>query len=179
MADINVYSQTVDVTLNNSAPSITVDPAMFDVTIDTTTSEITISPSGNTLSLNVNQYEITLQPVGIQGPPGSIWYNGTGAPSSSLGTNGDYYLDNASRSYYEKILGVWTLVGSLTGISAYAHTQNTASVTWTINHNLSRRPIITLFSAGGQVIEGNIIHTSTNQAIAYFVIATRGTARCV
>jgi len=177
--DIHVYSQNMDVTLQNVAPAITVTPATYNVDIHPVTSVIELRPSANTFDVSVTQYEITLQPTGIQGPPGSVWYNGTGAPSSSLGTDGDYYLDNVSRSYYEKILGVWVLIGTFSGLTAYTHTQNTAATTWTINHNLGRRPTITLFNVGNQVIEANLIHTSTNQAIAYFTVATRGTARCI
>jgi hypothetical protein len=179
MHDIHVYSNNLDVTVQNTAPPITVTPAIYNVDIHPNTSVIEVRPSVNTFSVAISQYEITLQPTGIQGPPGSVWYNGTGAPSALLGANGDYYLDNVSRSYYEKVLGVWVLVGTFSGITAYTHTQNTAATTWTINHNLGRRPTITLFSIGNQVIEANLIHTSTNQAIAYFTLATRGTARCI
>lgn len=179
MADIQVYTNNLDVSLQNTAPAISVTPAAYNVDVHPVTSVISVIPSLNTLDVTIAQYEITLQPTGIQGPPGSAWYNGTGAPSILLGTNGDYYLDNVSRNYYQKVLGSWVLVGTFSGIVAYTHTQTTAAFIWTINHNLGRRPTITLFSVGSQVIDANIIHTSTNQAIAYFNIATAGTARCL
>lgn len=51
--------------------------------------------------------------TGPQGPPGSTWYTGNGAPSDSLGVDGDLYLDNTSSSYYEKFSGHWVFQGVL------------------------------------------------------------------
>lgn len=55
-------------------------------------------------------------PPGPPGTPGSRWYTGSGAPSSGLGLDGDFYLDSVSpNDYYEKISGTWTLQGQLSG----------------------------------------------------------------
>lgn len=40
---------------------------------------------------------------------------GNGAPSNSLGENGDFYLDNTNGNYYVKIAGMWILRGNLQG----------------------------------------------------------------
>ena len=40
---------------------------------------------------------------------------GSGAPSSGLGKDGDFYLDTVSADYYTKAAGTWTLQGTLTG----------------------------------------------------------------
>ena len=47
---------------------------------------------------------------------GAEWHNGTGAPAGSLGSLGDYYLDQTGGDFYEKT-GVlsWTLRGNLRG----------------------------------------------------------------
>ncbi len=48
------------------------------------------------------------------GVPGSVWYNGNGVPSDTLGIDGDYYVDYATNSYYYKDLNTWgSPIGSL------------------------------------------------------------------
>ena len=64
------------------------------------------------------------------------------------------------------------------GFVGYTHNQIQALSTWTINHNLGKRPSIVLLSVGGVEFNGTIIHTSINQAIVYLEIATAGTAQC-
>ena len=59
----------------------------------------------------------------------------------------------------------------------YTHTQSSASLTWTINHNLGFNPSVEILSVGGVEIEAQVTHTSVNQTIINFVIATAGTAR--
>lgn len=56
---------------------------------------------------------------GIKGDPGegSFIFTGTGVPSSSLGENGDFYIDSTGGSYYSKIAGSWVYQGSFGGTS--------------------------------------------------------------
>lgn len=42
------------------------------------------------------------------GPQGASFLVGTGAPASSLGTDGDYYLDAGSGTIYSKATGSWS-----------------------------------------------------------------------
>lgn len=54
-------------------------------------------------------------PAGPAGQPGSVWFNGSGAPAGGLGVIGDYYINNDNGNYYEKTLvSTWTLLGNLT-----------------------------------------------------------------
>lgn len=58
--------------------------------------------------------------TGSTGAPGSVWYNGSGTPSVSLGNNGDYYLDSSvntttSGNVYQKSSGVWAQIGNILG----------------------------------------------------------------
>jgi hypothetical protein len=52
---------------------------------------------------------------GSNGIDGATWLFGTGAPESSLGQNGDFYLDTAAWSVYVKAAGDWESVGSIKG----------------------------------------------------------------
>ena len=60
---------------------------------------------------------------------------------------------------------------------SYTHTQASAASTWTINHNLGFRPSVELLSTGSQEIEGDVVHTSTNQTVVTFTSAVAGFAR--
>lgn len=56
--------------------------------------------------------------IGPAGTNGSVWYSGSGAPSSGTGANGDYYLDTASGDVYQKAAGAWgSSITNLTGPS--------------------------------------------------------------
>ncbi len=52
-----------------------------------------------------------------------IIHNGDGAPSLSLGSPGDYYIDNLSGDFYKNLSGYWTIVGNFKG-SPGANGQN-------------------------------------------------------
>jgi hypothetical protein len=52
---------------------------------------------------------------GTAGVNGATWRNGTGVPSSSLGSNGDFYLNLANSDVYNKISGSWVLVANIRG----------------------------------------------------------------
>jgi hypothetical protein len=42
----------------------------------------------------------------------STWYNGSGVPASTLGNNGDYYLNTSTGSIYQKSSGAWAVIFS-------------------------------------------------------------------
>jgi hypothetical protein len=56
---------------------------------------------------------------GADGPPGATWYSGAGSPATSLGINGDFYLqtDSASGSedVFKKSGGTWSADATLAG----------------------------------------------------------------
>jgi hypothetical protein len=55
-------------------------------------------------------------PTGATGPVGSAVRNGAGAPSSGLGSNGDFYIDTTAKALYgPKTTGVWGSSTSLIG----------------------------------------------------------------
>jgi hypothetical protein len=52
---------------------------------------------------------------GVDGADGAVWWNGTGTPGSSLGVDGDFYLDLDNGDVYNKISGLWTWVANIQG----------------------------------------------------------------
>jgi hypothetical protein len=56
----------------------------------------------------------------------SIWRNGAGAPSNSLGINGDYYLDTATGNVYFKASGTYSVVANIKGADATSNPRITS-----------------------------------------------------
>ncbi len=56
--------------------------------------------------------------------------------------------------------------------------QSVASTTWTVNHNLGFRPDVEILNSGGRKMSAEVLHTSINQVICYFNVATTGCVRC-
>lgn len=54
-------------------------------------------------------------PAGPQGQPGTSFRVGVGAPSDSLGIDGDSYLDYSTYDLYVKSNGTWVKVGNIAG----------------------------------------------------------------
>jgi len=59
---------------------------------------------------------------------------------------------------------------------AYAHTQGTASATWTILHNLDFYPNVTVVDSAGTIVEGEITYTNRNQVVLTFAASFSGKA---
>src|ERR1700748_2246806 len=74
-------------------------------------------------------------PGGPTGAAGSVWYNGNGVPSSGLGGNADYYLDDLTGKVYSKSTGSCVQVATLgSGSTSYVpFTATTASYTLPAN----------------------------------------------
>jgi hypothetical protein len=67
-------------------------------------------------------------PQGPTGANGATWRNGTGVPSSSLGSNGDFYLNLANSDVYNKISGAWVWVTNIHGATGATGPQGPAGV---------------------------------------------------
>lgn len=65
------------------------------------------------------------------------------------------------------------------GASGYDFIQSTTATSWTVNHNLGHRPLVTVYSVGGLEIEAEVAHISNNQTVISFVTPTAGSARFV
>lgn len=61
----------------------------------------------------------------------------------------------------------------------HTHTQGSPSPTWTINHNLGRRPLVSLLNLAGSEVIAEIEHTSDNQVVARFSTPSTGYANCI
>lgn len=62
--------------------------------------------------------------------------------------------------------------------SFYLHTQAVPSDTWTITHNLGKRPSIVVVDSGGSECEGDVSYTTDNQLTITFSAGFSGVACC-
>jgi hypothetical protein len=58
----------------------------------------------------------------------------------------------------------------------YRHVQSVAASTWTVVHNLEKRPAITVVDSGGDIWFGNVHYDSDNQVTISFGVAFGGEA---
>ena len=100
-------------------------------------------------------------PTGAAGADGAMWLSGSGTPSSTLGDDGDYYLDFASNDIYKKTLGVWS---KETNIAAGAN-----GATW---HNGLGAPASNLGADGDYYLDTNTSEVYNKTSATWTVIAS-------
>lgn len=67
----------------------------------------------------------------------TIWYSGDGAPESSQGANGDYYLNETTADIYKKAGGSWGLIINIKGATGPAGTGLTGNKYYTYSAGTS------------------------------------------
>lgn len=118
---------------------------------------------------------VEIASIGIQGPRGKGMLHGEGPPSNSLGLDGEFYIDIISNKLYgPKENGEWGASVNLGG--TYTHTQDVASNTWVINHNLDYYPNIEVVDSAGNDVVGNYQFVNANTLVATFTHPFAGKA---
>lgn len=51
---------------------------------------------------------------------------------------------------------------------SYSNDFGAPALSWVVNHNLGRYPVLKILSAGNVEIEAEVVHASVNQAVIYF-----------
>lgn len=67
------------------------------------------------VDLGDGRVQINYTGSGGGGGGGSVWRNGSGVPSNSLGSNGDYYLNDDNGDVYLKASGTYSVVANIKG----------------------------------------------------------------
>ena len=67
------------------------------------------------------------------------------------------------------------VVGGLQG-TTFVFTQMVASSTWTINHNLGKRPSVSVVTSGGDEVIGDVHYIDDNNLIVTFTFMFAGVA---
>jgi len=60
---------------------------------------------------------------------------------------------------------------------SFVHTQTFLNSSWTVTHNLDRRPLLQLI-VGGEVVAARVTYPSLNSALVEFATPVVGTANC-
>jgi len=128
-------------------------------------------------NINVERVEnvVEISSIGIQGPRGKGLLHGEGAPLNSIGIDGEFYIDIVTNKMYgPKASGEWGDPVNLGG--TYVHTQDVASNTWVINHNLDYYPNIEIVDSAGNDVVGNYQFVNANILVATFTDPFAGKA---
>lgn len=113
----------------------------------------------------------TLAAIAAQGMSAVATVIGPQGPAGASGSAGVELSASAGN--------VLTLEADGLAVLTYTHTQGTPSAMWTVNHNLSTYPAVTVMDSGGSEVEGDIQHTSVNQTVLMFTAAFSGKARFI
>lgn len=117
-----------------------------------------IHPPANTGDgTNVEDDPMTTYPYGSN----NYWTSGDLVPPE-LASNTDPELTTADLSNFD-----------------YVHSQLSASATWVVQHNLGRKPVVSIVDPDGNLLVAAIEHVSNDVLHAVFQSDKTGTARCV
>lgn len=122
--------------------------------------EATYGSASKTVTVTVNEKGVVtaIEEQDIEIAAGQVTYTNTEYP---LITN------------LEEMLDQLVLIATR---QTYVHTQSVASMTWTIAHNLGRRPSVTIIDAAGDLSVARIAYTDLNNLTLTFSEAITGTA---
>ena len=102
--------------------------------------------------------------TGSDGADGSVWRNGSGAPSNGLGANGDYYLDTATADVYAKSGGTYSIVANIKGLDGIgAGTVTSVGLTAPTGLTVSGSPVTSSGTLALSLTSGYSIPTTTKQ----------------
>ena len=154
---------------------------MSEVKIELNQINNNVSVDETNVEINLTEQivNVDLGTSGPQGPRGTSLLNGVGAPSSSLGIEGDFYLNTSNMNLYGPKTGSsWGSPTDLVGSQelGYVHIQEVASATWSITHGLGFVPNITVVDTAGTVVEGSYNYPNSNTVVLTFVGAFSGRA---
>jgi hypothetical protein len=146
-------------------------------------SQINNNVSVNETNVDINLTEqivnVDLGTSGPQGPRGTGLLNGVGAPSESLGINGDFYLNTLNMNLYgPKTDSGWGTPTDLVGSQelGYVHIQSVPSSVWNVTHGLGFTPNITVVDTAGTVVEGSYNYPNSNTVVLTFIGGFSGRA---
>ena len=136
-------------------------------------------PARNTVEVNTETTEVSITTEGIPGPRGYGWLSGEGAPDSSIGKNGDFYVDTLENSFWgPKSPAGWPASPFYVPGTPrrHVHTQALPASTWTINHTLDGYPSVMVVDSAATVVIGEVSYVSTSQVVVEFTAPFSGYA---
>lgn len=147
------------------------EEASANVTIQDILNSVTVSETdANSVTVVASTF------VNSAGSSSSLYYS-TGAPSDSLGSEGDFYIDTASGKLWgPRNEASWASDPLPLIPKRYTHTQSSASSSWTISHTLEGFPSVTVVDSAGTVVVGTVSYDSASSVTVSFESAFAGKA---
>lgn len=71
---------------------------------------------------------------------------------------------------------LWNIIQNLYARDHFIHTQSLASTTWTVTHNMGKRPSVSIVDSSGYEVIASVNHVSVNQLVITFSSAFSGVA---
>jgi len=72
----------------------------------------------------------------------------------------------------------WKAINTGSSSSTYVHDQGIAANVWLINHDMGKKPSITIVNSAESVVEGDVQYIDENRALVSFKNAFKGKAYC-
>lgn len=136
-------------------------------------------PTNSVVVSDTQPNTVLVSVVGAAGDRGSSILSGSGEPSSILGGVGDIYIDSSTGDFWgPKTSSGWPASPFYSaGLTRrYVHTQNAASASWQITHNLGGYPAVTIVDSASTVVIGEVSYISTSQIRVDFTAPFSGYA---
>tara|TARA_R110000823_G_scaffold209460_1_gene339682 strand:+ start:448 stop:834 length:387 start_codon:yes stop_codon:yes gene_type:complete len=96
--------------------------------------------------------------------------------SGSAGESGYVLTTDGLETLWKNPRGESGASSTINLSSTYTHTQSSASTTWTVNHNLDRRPSVTIVTSTEAVVIGDVFYNNDNQLTITISHANSGKA---
>jgi hypothetical protein len=92
----------------------------------------------------------------------------------------NFYINQVSITPEHVIHGYMPGQPGAPGAGGQDFTQSfSVASTWTVNHNLNKRPAVTVMDLGGAVIGADILHLNSTQCLISFNTPQAGSVRCI
>ena len=91
--------------------------------------------------------------AGADGADGAEWFVSSGAPSGTVGDNGDFCVDSTTGNFYKKVADVWVLQGSLKGTTGAQGIQGTKGDAGTSIYSGDGAPSDSLYANGDLYVD--------------------------
>jgi len=144
------------------------DVNIVDINLTVTegaSNSVSVAQTSNAITAVQTTNSVTVASVGLQGaqgPQGADGFVGSDGPQGPQGPQG--------------ATGPQGPQGTGASHTTFTHSQNSASATWTITHNLNCFPSVMVVDSAGSVVYGNIEYLDANSLRLTFVASFGGKA---
>jgi hypothetical protein len=172
---VTVTEQNINIAVTDQTQSVTATTSPLSIAVSEPTSTVIVGGGSTVQGLQgPTGPQGATGPQGPTGPTGPTGAKGDTGATGPQGIQGETGATGATGAKGDT--GEQGPQGSGASHSTYVFTQNTASATWTIAHNLACFPSVEVVDSAGTVVVGNISYTDNNTLVITFTAAFGGKA---